>query len=398
MYQRVIESHIRKALAEYPVVALTGPRQSGKTYLLRRRFSDYRYVLLDEIDKRQYAQSDPRGFLAQFTGPVIIDEAQRVPELFSYLLALVDSSEESGRFILSGSQNFLLLESITQSLSGRVAVTHLLPLSLDELAFRPPISISDLEAGRLPSDSGFQKDLFETLITGGYPRIHDRQLDPRQWLDDYFQTYVQRDVRTLLNVGSLDSFTRFVQLCAGRVGHPLNASALGSDCGVSHVTVKRWLSVLQASFVLFLLEPHFDNFSKRIVKAPKLFFFDTGLLCRLLRIRLADELRMSPYRGAVFESYVVSELYKAYVHQRQQPPLYYWRDSAGREVDLVIDAGSRLVPVEIKSGETMNPSMTSGLTYWRSLARERAGPSMLVYGGTESFTFRDCRVYSWKCL
>jgi len=359
---------------------------------------DYQYALLEEQDTRTYAQTDPRGFLRQFSGPVILDEAQRVPELFSYIMGAVDNDNRPGRFVLSGSQNFLLMEAVTQSLAGRTAVMTLLPLSISELQGRPPRTIANLERGTMTGDDTAGADLFQVMHAGFYPRIHDAHIAAGEWLADYFQTYVQRDVRMTVTVGDLDAFTRFVQLCAGRVGQPLNLTSLGSDCGISHSTARRWLSILQRSYIVFLLKPHFKNFSKRIIKTPKLFFYDSGLLCWLLRIRSPEDLRMHASRGSIFESMVIADICKSYVHQRVRPPLYYWRDSTGHEVDLIIDTNEKLVPVEIKSAETFNPSMIDGLTYWRTIAGDAAGAPLLIIGGAGIMTYRDCRVFPWSVL
>jgi uncharacterized protein len=398
MIPRTLTETLLQRASQYPVVTLTGPRQSGKTTLVRSAFPGHSYASLEDPELRSYATTDPRGFLRQFPGPVILDEAQRVPDLFSYIQVLVDEEDVPGRFILSGSQNFLLLRSISQSLAGRTAVLHLLPFSLSELHQRAPFPLERLgrelpEPGR-SADSG----LLDTLFRGSYPRIHDRGLEPDVWLADYVRTYVERDVREIVNVTDLESFDRFLRLCAGRNAQLLNLSSLATDCGITHATARRWLSILEASFLVVLLRPHHRNFGKRLIKAPKLFFLDTGLLCYLLRIRSPEDLRFHASRGPIFESFVVAELTKASLHRGREPDLYFWRDSAGHEIDVVIDQGATLVPVEIKSGETVTSDFFAGLTYFRNLAGDAHAPAALLYAGDRSFEQHGVKVYSWQGL
>jgi hypothetical protein len=386
---------LKKSAAQYPVLTVTGPRQSGKTTLVRSLFAKHDYVSLETPDVREFAAEDPHGFLGQFGGGVVLDEVQRVPNLFSYIQGIVDATDKPGQFVLTGSQNFLLLQQVSQSLAGRTAVFHLLPFSQAELGGREPLPIEEI--GRaLPKRKPKDESLFHTLFTGAYPRIHDKGLDPQEWLRNYYQTYIERDVRSILNIGDIETFGRFVRLCAGRTGQLLNLSSLGADCGVSHATAKRWLSVLEASFIVYLLRPHHRNFSKRLVKSPKLYFLDTGLLCYLLRIRSADELVTHSSRGAVFETFVLTELLKTYLNQGIEPDVHFWRDSAGNEVDLVIDHGTELVPIEIKSGETIAADFFKGLQYWRSLPGQADCPATLVSGGETSVRRREAMIYSWR--
>jgi predicted AAA+ superfamily ATPase len=401
----MIVRHLAKALKaaakQYPVVTLTGPRQSGKTTLVRASFPKHSYISLEDPDHRAFALSDPRGFLDQFSGKVILDEAQRVPELFSYIQGIVDEADKAGHFVLTGSQDFLLLQKVSQSLAGRCAVLHLLPFSRSELANRPMTSLDRIIAppSRRRAGSAQTKDvpsLFDTLFHGFYPRIHDKGLEPQKWLANYYRTYLERDVREVLNVGDLETFGRFVRLCAGRCGQLLSLSSLASDAGISHTTARRWLSILEASFLVYLLRPHHKNFNKRLVKSPKLYFLDTGLLCYLLRIRDADDLAMHASRGAIFEAWVLSELLKIYHHQGLEPDVYFWRDSAGHEVDLLIDRGNSLVPVEIKSGQTIADDAFKGLAYWRTLPEQGDCLGALVYGGASSYVRKGFTVKGWQ--
>ncbi len=398
MIRRALLPVLRRAAAQYPIVTLTGPRQSGKTTLARAAFPRHRYVSLEDPDDGRFAREDPRGFLHQFSGPTILDEVQRAPDLFSYIQTMVDESKRPGQFVLSGSQNFLLLEKVSQSLAGRCAILHLLPFSLSELEGRKAFAAARLgrtvpRARKQPS-----RDLMEVMFRGFYPRIHDRGLEPRQWLRDYYQTYVQRDVRTILNVGDLETFGRFVRLCAGRNGQLLNLSSLGADCGITHTTARRWISILEASFLIHLLRPHYRNFSKRMTKSPKLHFLDTGLLCYLLGIRSPEEIHNHASRGVIFESLIVSELLKNRLHAGEESDLYFWRDATGHEVDLLLDLGRDLIPMEIKSGMTVAADYFKGLEYWRKLSGRAEAPGVLVYGGDRAYRRQGFVVHPWADL
>jgi len=398
LIHRTLESVLRRAAKQYPVVTLTGPRQSGKTTLAQATFSNHAYVSLEDPDQREFASTDPRGFLSQFSADVVIDEAQRVPDLFSYIQTRSDATKRNGQFVLTGSQSFLLMRTISQSLAGRAAVLHLLPLSQAEICGRSPLAWKTI-GRRLPSSvTPTDRDLTDALFTGGYPRIHDAKLPPQEWLANYYRTYVERDVREILNVGDLEAFGRFIGLCAGRTGQLLNLVSLANDCGISHTTARRWLSVLEASFLVTLLRPHHRNFNKRLVKSPKLFFLDTGLLIYVLRIRSMDELRTHSARGAIFESFVVSELMKNALHGGREPDLYFWRDSAGHEIDILVEQDSDLIPIEVKSGETIADDFYKGLRYWLGLAQTPKGPSALVYGGNRSLRRSSIISYSWADL
>jgi predicted AAA+ superfamily ATPase len=395
MIRRHLEQKLRRAAREFPVVTVTGPRQSGKTTLVRAAFPDSAYVSLELPDQRAFALEDPRGFLAQFDRPVVLDEAQRAPELFSYIQVRVDERDRAGQFILTGSHNFLLMQSISQSLAGRAAVLHLLPFSLAELGGRRDISLATFSQALPRKVKSPSRRLMEVLFTGFYPRIHDKKLSPPDWLASYYQTYLERDVRSVLNVGDLESFGRFVRLCAGRNGQLLNLSGLAADGGIAHTTAKRWISLLEASFILVLLRPYYKNFGKRLTKSPKLYFLDTGLLCSLLRIQSPEDLYLHAARGSIFESFVLSEFYKNFLHRGEQPGLYFWRDSAGHEVDVLLELGSHLIPVEIKSGETIAADSLKGLNFWRELSGNRRGPAVLVYGGDRLFKREGVSIYPW---
>ena len=370
---RVLEPRLRRAARQAPVVAVTGPRQSGKTTVCRSCFPGHDYVSLEPLDAREFAETDPRGFLAQHRGPVVLDEVQRVPGLFSYLHEAVDDDPEPGQFVLTGSQHFGLTEAISQSLAGRVAMLHLLPLSLEETR-------------RFPAPTGQRPaDLWTTVWTGGYPRIHDRRLPPAEWLNDYADTYVQRDVRQALQVTNLAAFSTFLRLAAGRTAQELNLSALGADAGVAHPTVRAWLSVLEASFVVFRVPPWLRNFRKRLVKAPKLHFVDSGLACRLLGIRTPDQLRAHPLRGPLFETWCASEVLKARVHRGETGGLFHLREARGLELDLVVEGARRAIAMEAKSGATVATDFFRALATFPERAL-KANPHLeptarLVYGG-----------------
>ena len=398
MIPRTLEPTLTAVARQYPVVTLTGPRQSGKTTLVREAFPDHAYTSLEEPDVREFALADPRGFLGQFGDRVILDEVQRAPDLFSYIQSIVDREDVPGRYILSGSQNFLLLRSIGQSLAGRSAVLHLLPLSLAELQGRPPFSLDALGKEAPAEHREASPDLMDALFRGFYPRIHDKGLDPTTWHSSYYQTYVERDVREVLNVGDIEAFGRFVRLCAGRNGQLLNLTSLANDCGITHTTARRWISILEASFLVLLLRPYHANFGKRLIKSPKLYFLDTGLLCYLLRIQSPEDLRLHASRGSIFESFVVADLLKNFLNRGREADLYFWRDSTGHEIDVVIDRGQERVAVEIKSAQTVAEDFFAGIDFWRKLLGDPQAPSALIYGGDRSFRRSGVAVQSWSTL
>jgi len=379
MYSRILQEKAVQALKQYRALVLLGPRQSGKTTLARAQFSHFQYLSLEAPDVRAFAQSDPRGFLSQHAGDLILDEVQRTPELLSYLQGILDDRTSQRRFVLTGSQNLLLAERVSQTLAGRTRILHLLPLSQREMVLNHINPHASLDA---------------RLLGGGYPRIFDQGLDVTDWLGQYYTTYVQRDVRSLINIGDLDQFDRFVRLAAGRTGQLLNLASLGADAGISQPTAKAWLSILKTSYVCFTLEPYFKNFGKRIIKSPKLYFYDTGLLCYLLRITRVEHLQTHPLRGNIFENFVLSERIKQRWNEGREAPLYFWRDSHGNEVDLVEDEAGILTPSEIKAGATFHPEFVNGLDFLCRLQPPKRG--QVVYGGETSFDFKDYRVTSWR--
>lgn len=381
MYKRQISSFLTRISKKYPVITVIGPRQSGKSTLVRNLYKDHEYLSLEAMDIREKAKNDPRAFLGKHKGKIILDEIQRVPELMSYIQTLVDEPKSKYHFVLTGSHNILLMEKITQSLAGRTVVAKLLPFSRVELwSCHSKMSID------------------EFIYTGGYPRIYDQKLDANQWISGYYQTYIERDVRSLIKISELDQFEKFIRLCAGRVGQLLNLSSLANDCGITQPTAKAWLSVLKASFICFTLKPHFNNFNKRIIKTPKLFFYDTGLVCYLLQIRNVDILSTYPLRGNIFENWIISETIKGYYNRGEEPPLYFWQDVKGHEVDLVTDNGIYLYPTEIKSSSTFSSGFIKNMDYFVSLQKQKTKPKHLgecYYGGDESFEFKGFRIKSW---
>lgn len=393
MFERELDVRLKTAASYYPVITLTGPRQSGKTTLVRHVFREHEYLSLEEPDIRHLAMDDPRGFLAQFNGPVILDEVQKASELFSYLQGIADSDGRPGRFVLTGSQNFLLLQGISQSLAGRCAVMHLLPLSMDELFALHPIDDDIIKADTAARPG---PGLSECIFSGFYPAIHDKTIPPQDWLKNYYQTYLERDVREIANVGDIELFRRFVGLCAGRSGQLLNLSSLASDCGITHTTARRWLSILETSFIVMLLRPYHGNFNKRLIKSPKLYFLDTGLLCYLLRLRSPEDFLIHAMKGAIFETFVIAEIYKRFMHMDRVPDMYFFRDASGHEIDLVIEQ-DRPIVIEIKAGETINTDFFKGIEYWMALtgANKDVSSSYLIYGGNRSLVQKGIHVRSW---
>lgn len=382
MFKRTLTRALQQKARSYPIVVVTGPRQSGKTTLVREVFAHKPYISLEDLDQRDFAIHDPRGFLAQFQKGAILDEIQRCPELLSYLQGIVDNQREMGLFILTGSQQLALMRNITQSLAGRAGLVQLLPFSLQELT------------SLLPS-----KTLEELMFEGFYPPIYDRPVNPKHWQLDYINTYLERDVRELLKVQDLRTFQLFTRLCAARTGQLLNLSSLATDCGVTHNTIKAWISILEASYIIFLLPPYHRNFNKRLIKSPKLYFYDTGLACALLNIQTPDALVTHSQRGALFETFVVSELYKQRFNQSEPAEFYFWRDSQGREVDLLWPDGEQLTALEIKSGHTITQEALKNLLEWQQLASSTtSSKAYLIYAGHEKQVRQGVHILPWRQL
>lgn len=376
---RQLAPKIRQLASQFPVVAVTGPRQSGKSTLLRHEFADYRYVSFEDPDIRRFASEDPRSFIALYPDKVIIDEAQRVPSFFSYLQTHVDNADSTGMYLLSGSMNFMLLQAIDQSLAGRVALTTLLPLSRSELH----------NAHLLPPS------IYLQIFRGFYPRIYHRDISPLDFFPNYIDTYVERDVRQLSAVHSLSQFSTFLRLCAARVGQLLNLSSLANDMGIDRKTAASWLSLLEASYICFRLEPNFHNYNKRLVKTPKLYFYDTGLACSLLGIKAPEQLPTHYMLGALFENLVINQFVKSYSNRGIRPDLTFWRDSSGTEVDLIDASPGPEMAYEIKHSATFNPDFFNALLKWSSYSYTPASQLALIYGGSPSFVSQNGRVISF---
>ena len=380
MIKRELASKLETLSRQYPVVTVTGPRQSGKTTLVKAVFPGWTYVSLEEPDIREYALSDPRGFIEAYPEGAILDEIQRAPDLFSYIQTHVDNKNKEGVYILTGSFNFGLMEGISQSLAGRVAVLELLPLAYSEMVQ------SEIAPGSIE----------ELMFIGGYPRIYDRSLTPQQWYGNYVTTYLERDVRQVKNVTDLSVFQRFLKMCAARSGQILNLSSLGDDCGITHNTAKSWLSILEAGYIVYLLKPHYQNFNKRLIKSPKIYFYDSGLLSYLLGISDPEILRTHASKGHIFETWVISELLKGRMNRGLRDNLYFWRDNQGHEIDCIVDQGDLLIPIEIKSGKTVSHDFFKGLRFWSKISGADAKQMVLVYAGSMDQTRKDGKVLSWK--
>ena len=362
MIFRAATSKVQFLAQQFKAVAIIGPRQSGKTTLAKYVFPEKAYVNFENPDTRLFATEDPRGFLSNYPDGAIFDEAQRVPALFSYLQQILDESLTNGLFIITGSNNFLLQESISQSLAGRVAYLTLLPLTLDEIGVQ-------------------HTTCNEWLVRGAYPGLYKEAIDPNTWYANYISTYIERDVRLVKNINNLLTFERFVRLCAGRVGQLLNMQSLAIEVGVDAKTINTWMGILEMTFVAFRLQPYHKNFNKRLVKMPKLYFYDTGLAAALLGIENSQQLELNSFRSALFENFVILDLIKQRFNQAKSSNLFFWRDSAGNELDILIDQTERLIPVEIKSGQTVTPAFFKGLNYWQKLTGEEGG--YVIYGGNQ---------------
>ncbi len=379
MIPRDIKNQLLKLSKSYPVVALMGPRQAGKTTLARKLFPEKPYVNLEFPDLRLLAELDPRGFLAQYPEGAILDEIQEVPSLLSYIQGIVDETQLKGMYILTGSHQLGLHQNISQSLAGRVGLLTLLPFSITELR-RAAINL----------------DLNEYLLSGFLPRIYDQHLDPVMVYRDYLKTYVERDVRQLIHIKDLSTFQRFLKLCAGRIGSVLNMNNLANEVGVSNHTIKSWLSILEASFVIYLLPPYFENFSKRVIKSPKLYFYDVGLASYLLDLENIKQIDRDPLRGNLIENLVISELYKTRLNQGKDAHLYYYRDVRQNEVDVIYKQGHDLIPIEIKAAATIHPRFLDGLEYFTKLTEGRSPKQYLIYTGKEEMKIHECQILQYK--
>ena len=380
--KRNILTSMKFLSGKYPVIALTGPRQSGKSTLLKELYPDYKYLNFEDVDLRSYFNRDPRGFLKEYDKFCIFDEAQRVPDLFSYLQGIVDDSKIMGQFILSGSQNFLLLKNIQQSLAGRVAIFKLFPFDFLELK----------------SENLLTKDYVELMLKGFYPAIYDRDIPSNNFYSNYIQTYVERDILDLVNIRDLKIFRTFIRMCANRAGHILNMSKLANDCNISEPTVKAWLHLLEASYIIFLLHPLHDNLDKRLVKSPKLYFYDTGLLCNLLKLKNENQIRNFSIKGHIFENMIISELVKRNYHNNLMQDFWFWRNAQGKEVDLIIQDDYLYNIIEIKSTSTIMHNLFDGIEYFSKLAKDNVKTKTLVYAGLENQKRTIADVISWYDL
>lgn len=385
MIRRFIDQKILELKDKYPVISITGPRQSGKTSLSKALFPDYEYHNLENLDTLALAKTDPRSFLGLGTGKrFIIDEIQKMPELLSYIQVEVDERKIDGQFVITGSQNFAIAEGISQSLAGRVANFTLLPLSYKEL-----------EASEYAAKFNSTKEI---ILRGFYPRPLVKNISASDFYSDYLSTYIERDVRQIKNIGDLSNFQRFLQLVAGRVGQLVNLSSLANDVGVSYKTIESWLSILEASYIVFLLQPYYENFGKRVTKSPKIYFYDTGLLAHLLKINSLEELESHFAYGQIFENLVITEIYKQNVNARRNETLYFWRDSNGVEIDLIIDSGLQKTGIEIKSAQTFNSDMLKNFDSWLSADSKSQITTQLVYDGEQEQQVGEHELVNWRTV
>ncbi len=377
MIDRQIEKEINILKNEFPIIAILGPRQSGKTTLSQKIFSNYEYISFEDYDVYEFAESDPRGFLNRYSENVIFDEIQRNPKLISYLQTHVDKLKKNGRIVITGSHNFLLMEQISQSLAGRVGISKLLPFSIKEI-------------DKLKIDKN------ELIFKGFYPRIYDQNIRADVFYKNYISTYIEKDLRQLKKVMKLEVFIKFMKILAGRTGQELNLKTIGEDCGVSHATIIEWISILETSFIIYRLKPFYNNYNKRLVKSPKIYFTDTGLVCSLLGIRKKEELDYHFLKGNIFETFIINEVIKANYNVGEKYELYYWRDNHKKEIDLIIDFGIKKYGIEIKSSETVNEKHFDGLKYWSELSKIDKENMYLIYGGNENLKRNGMNVVSWN--
>lgn len=378
MIKREISELILRLSRQYPVVTITGPRQSGKTTLCKLLFPKKPYISLENIEERNFAINDPKGFLAKYPNGAILDEIQKAPDLLSYIQTIVDDKNREGMFILTGSHQFEMMKNVSQSLAGRTAIVKLLPLSYQEAY--SSISNNNIE---------------EVLFTGFYPRIFDKKLSPTEVMSFYVSTYIERDLRELINIKDLSVFENFLKICAGRSGQIINYSSIGNDCGITYNTIKNWLSILETSFIIKIHKPFFKNINKRLIKSPKLYFLDTGLLCYLLGITEPKQIEIHPLKGAIFESFIVSDILKIKFNKGKQDNLYYYRDNHGIEIDILMDQGTSVDAIEIKSSKTLSSQFFKNI---KSYQKNQKGKAYLIYGGNENHTQENVQIVSWNNL
>lgn len=382
MIKRILSTKILKTSKVAPIIGIVGPRQSGKTTLAKEVFPKYTYVNLEQPDTRQYAQNDPKAFLDQYDNHIILDEIQRVPELFSYLQVKTDNDKKMGQYILTGSQHFLMMQSITQSLAGRIAIFNLYPLSYEELS----------------NDNKQKKDIYTQIWYGGYPRLYEQEISPLIWINNYIQTYIDRDVSLISQITNLKTFETFLRVIAGRTGQLINLTSLSNDLGISHNTVKSWVNLLETSGIIYLLQPYFSNISKRLIKSPKLYFTDTGLVCRLLGIENPTQLITHPLYGSIFETHIVIEYIKYYLNRGESPNIYFWRDKKGLEADLFKNISGSISEIyEIKSSQTIPEDAFSKLKQIQSITDNNSRLN-IIYGGSENQSRTNGEIISWSSL
>lgn len=382
MIKRILLTKILKTSKVAPIIGIVGPRQSGKTTLAKEVFPKYTYVNLEQPDTRQYAQNDPKAFLDQYDNHIILDEIQRVPELFSYLQVKTDNDKKMGQYILTGSQHFLMMQSITQSLAGRIAIFNLYPLSYEELS----------------NDNKQKKDIYTQIWYGGYPRLYEQEISPLIWINNYIQTYIDRDVSLISQITNLKTFETFLRVIAGRTGQLINLTSLSNDLGISHNTVKSWVNLLETSGIIYLLQPYFSNTSKRLIKSPKLYFTDTGLVCRLLGIENPTQLITHPLYGSIFETHIVIEYIKYYLNRGESPNIYFWRDKKGLEADLFKNISGSISEIyEIKSSQTIPEDAFSKLKQIQSITDNNSRLN-IIYGGSENQSRTNGEIISWSSL
>jgi predicted AAA+ superfamily ATPase len=377
MRKREAESALKNLARQFKAVAVIGPRQSGKTTLVRHVFKEKPYVSLENPDIRRFALDDPRGFLAQYQTGAVFDEIQRAPDLFSYLQQVLDDDDKKGKFILTGSNNFLLQESISQSLAGRIAYLYLLPFAVSELSEKETSNLNDL------------------IFKGSYPPVYDQHIDADKWYPNYIRTYIERDVRQIKNITDLNAFEKFLRLCAGRSGQLLNMHNLAIESGMDSKTISSWIGILESSFILYRLFPHHRNFNKRLVKMPKIYFYDTGLACALLGIQNSDQLIYHPLYGSLFENFILGELMKLRYNKAKNNIFYFWRDNIGHEIDVIADMENKLYPFEIKSGRTIIDEFFKGILYWSKISGGKGG-AVIYAGETDQERSGNIKVVSWK--